>query len=57
MLISTFESYLLGIFTIGDLCEIFMGFSFLRLLFLFISSVESSRGDYSCESYEFIIDT
>ena len=61
MFISTFECYLLGVFIIGDLCEIFMRVFIPWPLLLCILSVESSgessRGECSCESYEFTIDT
>ena len=42
MLISTFKGCLLGVFIIGDLCEVLWGFSFLGSLLLCILSVESS---------------
>ena len=38
---TTFEGRLLGVLVIGDLCEIFMRFSFFGPLFLCILSVES----------------
>ena len=66
MLISTFDCYLFGVFIIGDLCKIFFFFFFLMRVFipsllfciLRVESLgESSRGECSCESYEFTIDT